>query len=325
MFRLSDRLHRVAAAALLGLGVAASAQTAPGLDARLDRLTGGLTLTAEQQVQIDALGTRYADADRAGLWSAATDLADVLTDAQVAQLRQSVEAGRGERPDGERRARGERGGRGERGAGRRGRGGEGARGERAEGRRGDRPQLTDEQREALRAVRGDVRQQTEALVGRLRDGSITDAAFAEQVREIREAGARRSAELLPAEVAQQMAQRRAERDAADAARERALGLTAAQKARLQTLGLDRVRDHEPMDVRPYLDEDGAVDRDAMREAMRERREAQRATRGETRGETRDEAADVLTEEQRDLTFLYGALAGGRGMRGPGGGRIPRGR
>ena len=71
-------------------------------------------------------------------------------------------------------------------------------------------------------------------------------------------------------------------------------------------------------MRPYLDADGQLDREAFRAAQRERREAGR----EARADRRDEGAEVLTEDQRDLSFLHAALAGGRGhgSRGRRGGR-----
>ena len=309
MFRLSNRLHRAGIAALLGLGVALAAdaqptpgRAAPDLEARLDRLTQDLTLTDAQQAGLEALAARYADADRARLWDATADLADLLSDAQIDQLQAAAQARQGERGD---RVRGRRGGRGERGA----RGDRGPRGARAE-----RVQLSDEQREALREIRTDVRERTAALAEQLREGQISDEAFEARVREVRDDGMRRSAELLPEEAAQRLSERQAAREASADARERVLGLTDAQQDRLRALRLDRVREHQPIDVRPYLEDDGSLDR----EAVRERREAARAQRAERR----DAAADVLTEDQRDLVFLHAAIAGGRGERGA---RLGRGR
>ena len=331
MTRLPALFHRAGLAVLLGLGVAFAADAQPAArlsaDARLDQLTEGLDLTADQSAALDALGTRYADADRATLWTAAADVAAILTDAQIDQLQQAATARRSERsgargertrrprgerrarPDGERRARpdGERRARPD-----------GDRRQRAP--RGERTELTDAQREALRAVRDDVRARTEALVTQFRDGALTEDQFVERTKALREEATRRSAEALPAEAAQRMAERHAQRDAEKTARERALGLTDAQKAQLQSRRLDRVREGGP-DLRPFLDEGAELDRDAMREALRERREQARAER---------EADPVLTAEQQDVVFLHRALAGGgrdghRGRRGQGrrGGRMGR--
>jgi len=324
MPRLTPILYRFALAVLLGLGVAtvADAQPARGLDARLDRLAQGLSLSADQTSALDAIAARYSGAD-ADLWAAAADVKAVLTDAQIDQLQEAVQARRTERPDRAERTR--RGGdRTRQRAGQR-RPRDGQRGDRA-GRRprpeGERPagaareRLTDEQREAVRAVRDDVRQEAQALAEQLRAGALTDDQFVARSRALREDGARRMAAALPAEMAQRQAQMQARREAEEAARDRALDLTDAQKRQLQALRLDRVREApEAPDMRPYLDDDGRLDREAFRDAMRERRAATR----EDRGDHRDAMGDVLTDDQQDLVFLHRALSmGSRGMRGPAG-------
>ena len=297
MTQLSALTARFALAALVGLGTIAQAQPARGLDARLDRLTQDLSLTADQAAGIDAVAARHADADRADLWAAAADVRDVLTDAQIDQLQQAVEARRGERGDrvrdGQRRPRGQQ----RAGAGRPGRGAG-----------GDRPHLTEQERDAVRAVRDDVRQQAEALAEQFRSGAISDDEFVVRTRALREDGARRVSEVLPAEMAQRLAQTRDRREAEQAARDRALALTDAQKERLLALRLDRVREAQGPDMRPTLDADGRLDRGAFRESMRD-----------ARGERRDAVADVLTEDQRDLVFLHRVLAMGArdGARRPG--------
>lgn len=312
MTRLPALLHRIGLAVLLGLGVAVAADAQPpGLDARLDRLTEGLDLRADQSAALDAIAARYAEADRADLWAAAAEVASVLSADQIDHLQQAAPSRRAER--GEARREGPRM-RGARDGERRPRG---ARGERQP--RGERgPQLSDDQREALREIRDDVRTRTEALVAQLRDGAIDDDEFVARTRALREEGARRGAEVLPAEAAERMAAMQARREAAEAARERALGLTEAQKAHLQARRLDRIRRApERPDVRPTLGEGGRVDREAFRDAMREQRGRAGAGRGD--------AADVLTEDQRDVVFLHRALAGGeRGRRGRHrGGRMSR--
>ena len=317
MTRPSRFLHRAGLAVLLGFGVAAVADAQPaarlGVDARLDRLTDGLDLSSSQSAQLDALAERYADADRAALWAAAADVASILTDAQVDQLQQAAASRRGEG----RAARGERGRRPQvEQGGEQARRPRGQRLARPDGdgrqRGGDRAQLSDAQREALRAIHEETREQTEALVTQLREGALSEDQFVERTRALRDDAMRRSADVLPDEAAERLAAHRAQRDAETAAREQALGLTDAQKARLQSERLDRVREGRP-DLRPHLDEDGQLDREAMRDALRERREEARAER---------EAAPVLTAEQQAVVFLHGALAG-RGH-GPDRGRMRRG-
>jgi len=312
MTRLTAFFLRAGLAAAIGLGVAAStsAQPARGLDARLDRIASEAELTADQTAAVEALSARFADADRADRWAAAAELSTILSDAQIDALRTAAEAGREgrARPDGAQRGRRGRGGRAGRGGDRAGRS---DRGDRPD--RGDRAELTDAQRDALREVRADVRTQTEALVAQLRAGDLSDAEFAARVRAVREAGQARAAAALPAEAAARMAERDAARDAEQAARAEALGLTADQQAALEARMAQRVRQApERPDLRPYLDADGRLDREALRDAQRARREASR----ETRSEARDEAEQILTDDQQDIVFLHRALSGGsRGQRG----------
>ncbi len=294
MTRLSDLLPRAGLAIALGLAVAVAASAQPadrGLDARLDRLAQGLDLSADQTSALDALAAQYADADRADLWAAAAQASAILTAAQVDQLQRSVADRRGERGQ-TRRARGADGERGHRG-------GRGDRGGRA-----DHMDLDDAQRRALREIRADVRAQAEALAEQLRAGTLSDDAFLDQTRALREEGVRRSTAVLPADAVARRAEREAQRQAAEDARGKALGLTAAQKQQFDARRVERARQAPARpDLRPFLDADGQLDRDALREAQRAQREASREARGE-----RDE---ILTEDQQDVAFLYAALAGGR--------------
>lgn len=320
MFKLTfPRRAGLALAAGLLVSFAADAQPArPDLAARLQRATSGLDLSAEQQEALQALASRYADADPADLWQAAAEVNDVLTDAQVAQLREAQEARRGERREGRdertrqpRRAqthRALRDGRGQR-------------------LRGERPRLTDEQRQSLRDARNAQREQMQALVQQLRDGEISDDAFVARSEALREQAAEELRSVLPAEQRERLAEAEARREAAEAAREAALDLTDAQKEAFQALALDRIRSApERPDLRPYLDDEGRLDREALRADQRDRREAQR----ERREAARDEAADILTDEQEAIVALHRAIAGarfdgradrpGRGRRGAGFGR-----
>ena len=295
---------RAGLALALGLGVAAAsaAQPAP-LDARLGRLADRLSLTAEQAAALDAVAARHDADDPAALWTVADGVRQVLTADQIARLRASREARTGPR-DGRSMRQGEAAPRGRTRAATRGR---------ADRRRGDRQRggdaVTDAQRQALRVIRDDARTRRERLAEALRDGRLSDQAFADQMRALREDTARRVAGAFP-DAAKRRAEREARREAAEAARDDALGLTADQKARLLAIRLDGVREApERPDMRPYLDAEGRLDREAYREATRAQRQALREA-AQTR---RQQAEGVLTDPQRDLVAVHRALAaGGRG-------------
>ena len=298
--------RRLALALAFGLLVsfAADAQPArPDLSDRLQRVTSRLDLSADQQSALDALAERYGDADPAALWQAAAEVESILTDAQIAQLRAGREGrradrgeARGDRPRGDRETRGRRGDRAQRP--------DGPRGERS---RAERPQLTDEQREALREAHTAQREQMQALAEQLRNGEIADDDFVARSRALREQAEAQRRAALPAEQQERMAEMEAHREAAEAARESALGLTESQKEALQTLALDRIRSApERPDLRPFLDEDGQLDRNALREAQREQWEARRAEREALR----ERADTILTDQQKAIVAVHRALAGG---------------
>ena len=293
MTRLSPRTLRSAVALALGLGAAWAAAAQPAaLDARLDRLSERLSLTAEQAAALDAIAARQDAAGPGALWAVAAEVRQVLTADQIAQLRQARRARRGGRMSPGRNAQGRA-----------------HRGETRRDRRAEAP--AGAQRDALRAIRDDARARRQSLVDRLRAGEITDAAFADEMRALRADVARRVAAARP-DGAERGSNREARRQAARAAREAALGLTADQRARLLALRLDAVREApERPDLRPYLDADGRLDREAYRDAAEARRRAHR----EAAQARRQRAADVLTADQRDLVTVYGALAAGRRMGG----------
>lgn len=304
MFDLSfPRRAALALAVGLLVSLTADAQPArPDLSARLQRVTAALDLSVEQRSALDAIASRYADADRSALWQVAADVEGVLTDAQVAELREGMEALRSERREV----------RGERPAHRRVLGRRGQR-QRPARPRGERPRLTDEQRQSLRDAREAHREQMQGLVERLRAGAISGDAFVAQSRALREQAEARRRALLPAEQRERLAEAEARREAVKQACETALGLTDAQKDDLQARALDRIRQApERLDLRPYLNEDGQLDRQAFREAQREQREALRAQREAAR----EQADDILTADQQAIVTVHRALAGGgRGTRG----------
>ena len=293
---------RLALRAVLTLAVGLAAQTAAAqpvpLDVRLGALSERLSLSAEQTSALDAIASEQTADRPSALWDVARQVRGVLTADQVDALRQGPEQdarprrmGRGDGPGLRPRARN----------------GAGPRGGRLV-RRGER--LTEAQRQTLRAVRDDVRARRQTLVERLRAGEVSDQSFADAMRALRQDAAERMAAVRP-EADGLRDQRRARRDEAQAARDAALGLTDDQRARLLALRLDAVRDApDRPDLRPYLDAEGRLDREAMRQATAAQRQARRAAAQERR----QQAAEVLTDEQRDLLAVHRALAtAGRGQ------------
>ena len=207
MTRPAHRLRRLGLAVVVGAGLAAATTAQPTLDDRLDRLTDGLGLEAGQQAALTSIASQYADAGRADLWTAAAEVYDVLTPQQHAQLPQAAEA-RHQARGGQRGDRAGRDGM----QGRRGRGAQSRRAATGADRGQDRPQLTDDQRRAVRDVLEDARDRREALVGQLRDGRVTDDAFADQMESLRSSSRARLAEVLPADALARMDERREQRE-----------------------------------------------------------------------------------------------------------------
>lgn len=276
------RLFVSAAALLLSLPAAAQ-RTPPTAAERVERLAERLDISGDQRAELDALAARHADAQPGASWSLAADLADVLSDEQVAALRSE----RGERRRGRRGEMRRRGRDGARGASRRG---------------ADR--LPEETRERMRGLRDEARAERRALVERFRSGALDAAAFEAERRELRDATRARMAALLPAELQSRHSERAQRRELQRAARADALGLTAEQQQRLRALRLDALRSAP---ARP--------DRDALREMSRDERRALRDAHRDARRAQRDAAADVLTERQREVLAIHRALAGRHGHLG----------
>ena len=302
-------LHRAALALAAGLLMAAAASAQPTPSDRLSQTFSDLDLSTQQRADLDAIGGRYDAPDRAALWQIAADVEDVLTADQVRQLREHQQARRDEAReafgdrDGRRAMRGRRGARGARAA-RAGRGMRAGRGSRA-GRDGATRDLTEAQRDALRAVRSEHREAMTALTERFREGDLSDEAYLSQREALRERAQQARLAALPAEARARHAEAQARRDAVHTAREQALGLTDAQEDAIQSLRLDRVREAPGRpDLRPYLDADGRLDRSALREAQR----AQRTDRRAERDAQREQMADILTDEQQAVVAIHRALA-----------------
>ena len=320
--------RRALPALALGLLVAAAASAQPTRTQRSlsDRLARVIPdLSTQQKADLDALAVPSGDDRQSGaMWSVASDAQDILTSDQLATLLASQDQARGER--GRRAGQGQKG---RMGRGQRGRTGRGQRGgQRGGENRAERPQRTDEERAAMREARQAARAERQDLVEQFRSGAIDASTFtarSEALREKQQAARRATATPEQIERMDAAAERR---DASEAAREAALGLTVAQKNELEAIRLERIRTAPASpDLRPYLDADGQLDREALREARR----AQREAGSDARDALRQRAEQVLTDEQKATVALHRALSRGqragragdgrRGMRGDGrGGR-----
>lgn len=316
-------LRRALPALALGLLVAAAASAQPNQRSLSDRLARAIPdLTADQKTELDALAVpARQDREPAALWSVATSAQGILTDAQIETLlssRDQMREQRGERAGEGRRGRAGRGrmnrGRGQRGAKT---GGDRQRGDRAQ--REDRPQRTAAERAAMREARQSAQIERKALIEKFRAGDLDAAAFKAQSQQLREKQqAARRATATPEQI-ERMDAAQERREASNAAREAALGLTAAQKDQMEAIRLERLRmAPEPMDLRPYLDADGQLDRQALREAQR----AQREEASPERDALRERAESILTDEQKATVALHQMLS--RGQRGARAGEGRRG-
>ena len=313
-------LRRALPALALGLLFAAAASAQPTTQRSLsDRLARAVPdLTDAQKSQLDALAIpSRQDPQPGAMWSIASDAQDILTSDQIETLLAARDERIGKRGDRAGQGRKARMGRGPRGRMNRG-------GRRGQQRGGERPQRSDEERAALREAAQDARAAREALVEQFRSGAIdasTVQARSEALREQQQAA--RRANATPEQV-ERMDAAQERREASTAAREAALGLTAAQKDELEAIRLERIRmaPGQP-DLRPYLDADGQLDREALREARRSQREASSSDREALR----QRAESILTNEQKATIALHRMLSRGhragragegrRGVRGQG--------
>ena len=286
------------------------------------RLSTDLSLSTEQANQVNSLLTVDDKPSPGHLWAVAAELQQTLTDEQKATLIEKAAERRAEFADGMRGRRFNRDGQGQ---GRRfNREGDGT-GRRFQRQGNDGPGfmndfLTPEQQEAMKALRETSRAEMKALVEARRDGSLTDEAFREQAKALREANHEAMQELLTDEQKATLEQKRAERkatfearqDAAQAARVEALGLTADQE-----VALAEMREAHQAEMKAFFEQarSGNADREAIRAEIQTIREANKAA-----------LADVLTPEQIEITDIHNALMGGIAARrgGPRGVRGGRG-
>jgi hypothetical protein len=288
-------------------------------DARRAAMADALELTPAQRADFDAARQRAAT-DPASAWSAASDLTSTLSDQQLSLLLEQTATQRSQRADRAGQRRGDAAQRGRQGAQQ---GRDGARQGRS-GQQAERPaaRLDDAQRAAIRAIREDARTQAAALRESRDSGKLADDTFRAEQQALRSATQARVLDALPAEMRAAAETRRARRDAARAAREQALGLTAAQRDELAALRADAPRGDRARGDRARGERArGERPTDAEREARR--------TAGAARA---DQARSILTDRQRATMAVHRMIApargdgargmGGRGM-GPRGGGGPR--
>lgn len=273
--------------------------TAAELSELAARLATDLDLSTEQ---VNAVNDHLAVDDKPApghLWTAAAALQHSLTDAQKATLFEQAAERRAERGEGMRDRRLNRAFDGE-GQGqprrlqRRGEGGHGL----AE------DFLTPEQQAAMQTLRETQREAMQDLVAARDEGTLSAEAFREQAKALREAHHEAMQNLLTDEQKATLEAKREamkarfseQRDAADAARVEALGLTADQE-----VALEELREAQRAETRALVEEarsGGDVDRQALRTAMKTLREAHKAA-----------LADVLTPVQMEITDIHNVLAG----------------
>jgi Spy/CpxP family protein refolding chaperone len=255
----------------------------------LTEVTEGLSLTSSQTSAVNDLAASFSDrmGEPGALWRLAGELRSALTAEQIAQIvdRQAerieqMAARAGDRPPAFAHRHG-------------GPGGGFGRGLR-NGAAGFLPDVTDEQRQAIREVLESFRPQFEALHEQLRSGQITPQEFRTQAQELREAAHAEIEPLLTDEQRAAIDEHRAGREAfmeeAKAVRIDVLGLTAAQVAELEALKEQRMS--------TPLGDASIVERIAAH---------------------REAAAAILSDTQMEIGSLYHALRAGahRGRAGLG--------
>lgn len=309
------RFRRVVAGGLLValVAVAAACDTGEALD-ETELASTELTALAEDLTQELSLSTEAAQDLRAAfathegragepgfLWYVARDLQQSLSDEQKEKLFARMDQ-RGERWF----RRGERPGFGRRGGP-------------MSGRFGDRPRgdgpvaevlasLTDEQKEAMQAVRETYRPQLQALMQQRRDGTLAPDAVREQMTTLREAmRAEIDAIFTPEQKAALEAARadvkaRAEErhDAAQAVMTEVLGLTAAQQADLEALKEEMRAEMQTLREQVQA---GTLERDAVRDAFSALHEARM-----------EAMAEILTAEQVEIVKIHRVLMQHQGRR-----------
>ena len=308
------------------------------LDETVSLIAMDLGFSADETAALSASFAKFGDGDDAAamhepgfLWRVAAELQATLTDEQKARLFERLE-----RAGDMRRQGGPNGGMQMRRPGMGGQQGPGMGG--PDGQRSGgiaRLDLSDEQKEAIAAIREAYKPQIEAILAEREN--LSRAEIKEQLDALHEQIKGEVEAVLTAEQLAQLQEwkaeaelRRTEREAAqEAAREEAklvmievLGLTEDQVASLEELRLAAEAEREAIRA---LIESGA-DRDAVQTAVEEQREAHQ-----------EALASILDDTQYEITLIHKAIAarfqarhgsgdrsgqdgrGGQGMRGPGNG------
>jgi Spy/CpxP family protein refolding chaperone len=249
----------------------AQERRAPSAEQRIARATADLPLTADQQSRIDAVASRYASLQPGDSWRLAAELEAILTDEQVGSLAEKRAACHAERRDA-----------GEEGSRHRGKAKHRAK------KVAHHLDLTEAQREQMKAQRQATRAEHEALREGLQSGAITAEQFTARVAALREQARADFESRLTPEQRQRVVDAEAQREAMQTAREAALRITPQQKAAFEAARVEAARSGE-------------------------------------RGTMRGEQAEILTEDQQQIIAVHRALAhrGHHGRRGDRGERPAR--
>ena len=202
---------------------------APSAEQRIGLATSGLTLTASQQSQLDALASRYADLQPGDSWPLAADLEAVLTDGQIQSLAEKRAAQRAHRSQ-RHQAKGA-------GADHRGKTDRLRKASRALG-------LTEAQQAQMKERRETARAERKALREQLQAGAITDEQFTGRSRVLREQASASFDEVLTPGQRQKREEAEARRDAMRTAREAVLQITPEQKAAFRSVRVEAARSGE---------------------------------------------------------------------------------
>ncbi len=336
LFNLKQFMGRIVVAMLMLTTLAAcdSSSAVGGLDGTEDSLgetvsllAADLGLNAQESAALSASFAKFGDLDGDSdrepgfLWRVAAELQATLTDEQKARLFERLEDAGNRRRGG-----GANGGI----QGRRpGQGGPGMNGN--EGRRGNalqRLELTDDQQEAIAAIREEFKPQIEAILEQ-RD-TLTREEIKEQLDAIREEVKTRIEGVLTDEQKAQLEEWKAEAELRQAEREaaREVAREEAKLVMIEVLGLT----DDQVNALEELRESAEAQREAIRELIESGadRDAVQAEVEAQRAAHQEAMASILDDTQLEITMIHQVLSqrmknrkgkggqGGNGQNRPGG-------
>jgi hypothetical protein len=262
--------------------------------------TDGLGLTDEQAAAVREIVEAYRDQGRepGALWAAAAELQGILTSEQIAAIEERVSQKRSEARTRSHGARGDQRAR---------------RNGSARGDRGDViPDLTEEQRAQLEAIRESYGPQMREIREAVRDGSLSRDEAHARMEDLREAMHEEVSAILTEE---QLAALEAHRAEAEARREEAGDRREQNRDEWQER---RQEAQEAMVEALGLSSDQVAALEALRESAREEGRPSSAEEAELRREAHREALwQILDDEQQEIWILYDSLRQLGGRQGPG--------